>query len=144
MARLGYGSTFGFLIGIVTVALGGAFVYKSVAPVLRLRPVPPASFMDLKTGLNPKQRAAEERVARAYWEVARRLSHSVYSFTDRLPDAPPDAFSVDPNEYPSLTEPSEDARYRYWRNLHKVWTRPEAWQRSYEWHTSWLFQGTSY
>jgi hypothetical protein len=144
MARLGYGSTFGFLIGVVSVVLVAAFVYKSVDSVMQLRPEPPADFLGVNATWSTKQRAAEERLARAYWEAARKLSGTVHAFGTRLPDEPPGAFSVDAKSYPSLVEPGPVARERYWRNLQKVWNDPEAWKYSYEWHTSWFFQGMNY
>ncbi len=144
MARIGYGGTFGLLIAVVTLVLGGVFVYKSFSLVMMLRPDPPAEFLVPDPNWSAKERAAEERLARAYWETARRLSRSVHAFGTRLPSEPPAAFSVDPSEYPNVAEPASAARARYWRNLHKVWNDPRAWKRTYEWHTSWFFRGTSY
>jgi hypothetical protein len=144
MARAGYGSTFGFLIAFVSIVLVGAFVYKSVAPINRLRAEPPAEFVDINPKWPQKQQQAEARLARAYWECARTLSRTTHGFSDRLPDSPPDAFSVDAKSYPSLVEPAPAARARYWRNLQEVWTHPGAWEETYEWHTGWFFQGTNY
>ena len=143
MARVGYGTTFGFFLGLVTIALGGAFIYKSVARVMVLRPEPPAEFLDVKSGWSEKQRQAEDKLARAYWETARKFSRASHHFGDRLPDDPPGEFSVEAKSYPSVLEPASAARARYWRNLDKVWHNPNAWETTYEWHTGWL-TGYSY
>ncbi len=143
MARAGYGSIFGFFIGVVAVVAAGAFVYKSVAPVMVLRAEPPAEFLDVKSNWTAKQREAEGRLGRAYWETARTFSRTMHPYGDRLPDDPIGVFSVDAKDYPSLVEPAPAARARYWNNLHKVWNNPEAWETKYEWHTGWL-TGSSY
>lgn len=144
MAKVGYGSTFGFFIALVTLILGGVFIYRSVAVVMRLRAEPLAEFIEINPKWSPKQQEAESRLARAYWDCARNLSRTAYRFGDRLPDYPPDVFGVDAKAYPSLVDPGPAARARYWRNLHRVWTHPAAWEKTYEWHTNWLFQGTNY
>ncbi len=144
MAKIGYGASYGFLLAIISLVLGGVFVYKSTALVMVLKPDPPAGFFEEKANWTPAQRQAQERLARAYWDTARKLSRSVYVYGDRLPEDPPDTFAVDEKAYPSAGEPSSVARARYWRNLQKVWNSPEAWKRTYEWHTSWFFEGTSY
>ena len=144
MAKIGYGSTFGLFIALISIVLGGLFVYKSFSSVMQLRPDPPAEFLDPRPDWTRKQREAEDRLARAYWATARKLSRSVYGYSDRLPADPPATFSVDERAFPSLVEPAAAARARYWRNLHKVWNHPGAWKNTYEWHTSWFFQGTSY
>jgi hypothetical protein len=143
MPRSGYGSTFGFFMGVVSLVLLGAFVYKSVAKVMVLKPEPPAEFLDVQPGWSAKQRHAEEQLARAYWEAARRISRTSQGFGDRLPEEPPGEFSVDASAHPSVIEPAAAARRRYWRNLRKVWNNPNAWQTTYKWHTGWL-TGLSY
>lgn len=143
MARIGYGSSFGMLLGLATIVLGGLFAYKSVAHVKVLRPEPPAEFLDAKRTWNKKQRVAEDRLGRAYWDVARTISRATIHFGDRLPEEPPPLFSVDSELYPSTIESSSAARRRYWRNLGKVWNNPAAWESTYEWHTGWL-RGLSY
>jgi hypothetical protein len=143
MARAGYGTTFGFFMGLVAISLAGAFIYKSVAQVMILRSGPPAEFLDVKSTWTGKQRKSEDKLARAYWETARTISRASYHFGDRLPDDPPGAFSVDAKDYPSVLEPASAARERYWRNLGRVWNNPNAWETIYQWHTGWL-TGYSY
>ena len=143
MPRAGYGATFGFFIGLVTIILAATFVYKSVDRVMVLRPEPPAEYLDVQSTWTEKQRKAEDKLARAYWETARKISLVSHHFGDRLPDDPPGEFSVDAKSYPSVLEPASAARARYWRNLDKVWTNPNAWETTYTWHTGWL-TGYSY
>ncbi len=143
MPRAGYGATFGFFIGLVSIILGGAFLYKSVARVMVLRPEPPAEFLGVKQGWSEKQRQAENNLGRAYWETARSLSRTSHHFGDRLPDEPPAGFSVDSKAHPSLIESPAAARARYWRNLQDVWNNPTVWETTYHWHTGWL-TGLSY
>jgi hypothetical protein len=138
MARIGYGSLYGTFIAFVTIVLAGLFVYRSWQPVMHLRSTAPADFLDSQSAWTPEQRRAEERLARAYWDVAVRLSRSVYVYGDRLPPEPPAVFSVDEKAYPSAVESAAQAKLRYWRNLQKVWPSPESWDHTYEWHTDWL------
>jgi hypothetical protein len=52
------------LILIVPAAL---FVYLSTRPHVRLRADMPRQFVDIPASAGPKQREAEERLAREYW-----------------------------------------------------------------------------
>jgi len=144
MARVGYGSLYGIFCVIVTITLAVLFVYRSFQPVTHLRPNPPAEFLDPRPDWTTAQRRAEERLGQAYWQSAVRLSRGVLAFGDRLPSEPPEAFSVDTKAYASAVEAPAEARRRYWRNLQKVWTSPESWERTYEWHTDWLTRGSNY
>ncbi len=144
MAKVGYGSLYGVFCGVVTIILAALFVYKSFQPVMQLRAEPPAEFLDVRSSWTTAQRQTEERLGRAYWESAVRLSHGVLAFGQSLPGEPPAIFSVDTKAYPSATETAAAARLRYWRNLEKVWGNPEVWQKSYEWRIDWLTRGNAY
>jgi hypothetical protein len=144
MASLGYGKMYGLLIGIVSVFLVGAFLVMSYSPTLQLSPTPPPEFLNAKLSWTPRERTAEEALAGAYWDCARRLSRAMYVYGDRLPYDVPDAFKVDEKLYPSAVESASAARARYWANLRKVWDNPKSWKRVYEWHTNWFFQGSNY
>lgn len=141
MAKVGYGSMYGFFIALVTFVLAGLFVYRSWQPVMHLRSTPPADFLQEQSTWTPAQRRAEERLARAYWAVAVKLSRSVFVYGDRLPSEPPAVFSVDTKSYPSAVESAASARFRYWRNLRRVWHSPASWDHTYEWHIDWLTHG---
>jgi hypothetical protein len=144
MAKVGYGSLYGIFIGFVTIVLAALFVYRSWQPVMHLRSTPPADFLDAQSTWTPTQRRSEERLGRAYWAVAEKLSRGVFTFADRLPATPPDVFSVDAMTYPSAVESAGAARLRYWRNLQKVWHNPQSWATTYEWHIDWLTRGNAY
>lgn len=144
MAKVGYGSLYGFFCAVVTIILAVLFVYKSVQPVMRLRLDPPAEFLDARPNWTTAQRQTEDRLGRAYWDMAVKLSRSVLVFGDRLPPEPPAVFSVDTKAYPSAVESAPGARVRYWQNLQKVWQNPQSWDETYEWHTDWLTRGNAY
>lgn len=144
MARAGYkGGSFGLLVVVLGLGVGGLLVYKSFRTVMHLGDDPPAQFFNVNEKWTPKQREAEERLARAYWSRAVDVSR-MYPYASRLPDEPPDTFNVDVEAYPSAVESAARARLRYWRNLRDVWFLPEAWKTSYEWHMDWLFRGTNF
>ena len=144
MPSLGYGRTYGLLIGIVSLILVGAFLVTSYTPVMQLSPKPPPEFLNAKASWTPEERSAEEALAGAYWDCARRLSRAMYVYGDRLPYDAPDDFKVDVKLYPSAIESASAARARYWANLRKTWDNPKSWKRVYEWHTNWFFQGSNY
>lgn len=143
MAKVGYGSLYGVFCIIVTIILAILFVYRSWQPVLLLRPTPPAEFLGTRPNWTAEQRRTEERLGRAYWGVAEKLSRGMFAFGDRLPAEPPAVFSVDTKEYPSAVESAGEARLRYWQNLQKVWHSPQSWDKTYEWHTDWLTRGNA-
>ena len=144
MAKVGYGATFGFFIGMVTIVLAGLFIYKSTRSVMRLKDDPPPQFLVFPSNWTAPRRQSEERLARAYWKCAVLLSRGQYMFGEKLPDEPPPGFSVDSKTYPSVGESPAAARARYWRNLQEVWAHPAAWREVYEWHADWFFRGTNF
>ncbi|MFB3921126.1 MAG: hypothetical protein ACE145_05355 [Terriglobia bacterium] len=144
MAKVGYGATYGFFIGLVSVILAGLFVYKSTRLVMRLRDDPPPQYLEFPVNWSAPRRTSEERLARAYWRCAVLLSRGQYVFGQRLPEEPPPGFSVDAKSYPSLGESPAAARARYWRKIQEVWTEPAAWHEVYEWHTDWFFRASNY
>jgi hypothetical protein len=46
------------------------FIFLSIQPPMRLRPDPPAEFFEVRQDWSAKRRAAEDRLARSYWESA--------------------------------------------------------------------------
>lgn len=143
MARVGYGGSYGFLIAVLGIGVGGLVVYKSFRTVMHLGDSPPAQFFNVSEKWTAEQREAEDRLARAYWARAVNVSR-MHPYGSRLPDKPPETFNVDVKAYPSAVESATAARLRYWRNLQEVWYLPDAWETSYEWHMDWLFRGTNF
>ncbi len=143
MARAGYSGSFGLLVAVMGIGVGGLIIYKSVRTVMYLRDDPPPQFLNVSEKWTPQQREAEEHLARAYWARAVDVSR-LYPFGTPLPDEPPDGFSVDTKTHPSAVDSAAAAKLRYWRNLKEVWYLPDAWKTSYEWHMDWFFRGTNF
>jgi general secretion pathway protein A len=115
------------------------FIFLSIQPVMRLRPDPPAGFFEVRQDWSAKRRAAEDRLARSYWESAVLLLPSKYGFGAKLPDDPPPEFMVDETELAGAGPKSDtDARSRYWRKFCQVAKLPQTWQESDVWNTHWL------
>ena len=83
------------VIVIALVLLGIA--YGSFSSEFRLRPDMPVEFFD-GSRLPPAKRAAEEKIAAAYWACAVKQVQWKYGYASRLPDAPPPEFSVSSSE----------------------------------------------
>jgi hypothetical protein len=122
------------LIVVVPVAL---FVFASTRPIERLRGDMPLNFVDSPPSALPKQRAAEERLARKYWFVTLTAVQWRYTYGSRLPDTPPQDFRVY-GDSPSAPLPLPDSRLRYWHRLQQVWLFPESWTKSRQWSTQWV------
>jgi hypothetical protein len=143
MARAGYSGSYGILVLVLGIGVGGLIIYKSFRMVMHLRDEPPPRFLNVGEKWTPQQRETEERLARAYWNRAVDVSR-MFPYGSPLPDKPPDGFSVDTKTYPSAVDSAAAAKLRYWRNLKEVWYLPDAWKTSYEWHMDWLFRGTNF
>jgi hypothetical protein len=120
---------------VVLSVAAGLFAYQSFIPIYRLRPVMPPEFMDAPSSWPPEKRAAEESLARAYWDCAVNVIQWRYGYGYRLPQDPPSDFIIS-----SLGEAPADPviRARYWLMLQRVWYVPDNWTKSYRWDTRWL------
>jgi hypothetical protein len=120
---------------VVLSVAAGLFAYQSLSPIYRLRPVMPPEFMDAPSSWPPEKRAAEESLARAYWDCAVNVIQWRYGYGYRLPQDPPSDFIIS-----SLGEAPADPviRARYWLMLQRVWYVPDNWTKSYRWDTRWL------
>ena len=129
--------------GLVALAIVlGLFAYFSYRPIVRLHPDPPKSFVDTHKGWDSKRQAAEERVARAYWDVTIEKVQLKYAFGTALPDDPPPEFSIENRDFPSGGfEKSPATRARYWQKLRETWVLPQAWDKSYRWSLMWFYDG---
>lgn len=124
---------------VALVIVLGLLAYLSYRPVTRLRPDPPASFLEMRKEWDAKRREAEERAARAYWQQALQVIQVKYEYGTPLPAEPPGEFNLDKKDFPSGSlEASPATRARYWERLRVVWNSPRAWEKSYEWSTAWL------
>jgi hypothetical protein len=123
------------------------FAYYSWRPIYRLRADMPAQFVDLPAAASAAERAREQRLAQAYWNLARTAFRPRYAFGSPLPDEPPLDFKLGPSEGtapPARTEAkvtraeASDSRLRYWRKLQQLWLEPYAWEAKREWSTAWF------
>jgi hypothetical protein len=131
------GKVRGGVVALVIVL--GAFALLSYRPVIRLRPDPPARFLEMRQEWDAKRRAVEERAARAYWQQALQAVQVKYEHGTPLPAEPPAEFSLEKKDFPSGSlEASPTTRARYWERLRAVWNSPQAWERSHEWSTAWV------
>lgn len=122
------------LVIAVPVAL---FVYASTRPVTQLRPDMPPIFLATPRQASAQQRAAEKRIAQAYWDCTVALIQWRYTYGSPLPDGPPDDFQIGGQTAAAL-KLAQASRLRYWRQLQKLWNSPDVWITSREWSTRWL------
>jgi hypothetical protein len=136
-AGLAPNMTMGLALGVVVLIM--LAIYLSASPVVRLQVRPPAAFFDDSPSLNAKQRAREDELARAYWDIAVRDIEAKYSSGSTLPADPPDDFKVG-EKGPSGTILKVDAaaRTRYWQKLREVWAQPDSWERTSNWSLDWI------
>jgi hypothetical protein len=122
------------LILIVPAAL---IIYASTRPHFRLRANMPPQFVDIPASAGPKQREAEERLAREYWSCVLTVIQWKYTYGAPLPDSPPEQFRVNTQLAPG-PEPVSSSRVRYWHRLQHIWLLPSSWVTSREWSADWL------
>lgn len=131
--QLGLGK---WLLVLLPLAVVFALCYR---PVMRLKPQPPAGFVETRKELDAYRQAAEGRAARAYWQMAANILQWKYPFGTDLPAAPIAEFKLDEKDFPrGGIEAAPATRQRYWAKLRAVWPLPQTWQRTYEWNPAWL------
>lgn len=144
------------LILLVPVAW---FAYSSWRPIYELREDMPPQFVDLPAAAPAADRAREQRVAQAYWDLARTAFRPRYIYGSTLPADPPADFNVKfaataiqpaspaANAGPAnrvrrksaaALRDASSSRIRYWHKLQQVWLEPYAWQTHKEWSTAWF------
>ena len=120
------------IIAIVAIVVCIA-AYASFRSEFRLRRAMPVEFFDASS-VPAAKRAAEQRIAEAYWQCAVAQIQWQYGYAHRLPEEPPEEFSVTAAEAGSAANDSV-LRARYWLKLRDVWGISSVWQRQYEWNT---------
>lgn len=125
------------IIFLVLLVLVGLFAEASFRPIYRLRATMPMEFLDARSSSPAEKRAAEERIARAYWDCAVNVIQWKYGYGYRLPQDPPSDFIVTSQD---LEEASKDSatRAHYWLMLQRVWYVPDNWTKNYQWDKRWL------
>jgi hypothetical protein len=137
LVRASFAASLRLAVPLAVIALAVFTIYASDSPLVRLRATPPAAFFAESPQWNAKQRAREDQLARAYWNIALRDIETKYRFGSSLPTDPPDIFKVEENG-PSEATPRIDsaARARYWEKLREAWPRYDSWDqtdRLWEW-----------
>jgi hypothetical protein len=107
--------------------------YASFRSEFRLRSAMPAEFFD-PSRVPAAKRAAAERIAEAYWKCAVTQIQWRYGYAHRLPDDPPEEFSVTTAEAGSAAN-DPALRARYWQKVREVWVISSVWQKQYLWNT---------
>jgi hypothetical protein len=108
-------------------------LYASIRSEFRLRPAMPVEFFDASR-VPAEKRAAEAKIAEAYWNCAVTQIQWQYGYAHRLPDEPPAEFSVTVAAAGSAAQDSA-VRARYWQKLRGVWGISTVWHQEYEWNT---------
>lgn len=125
-------------IGVVALAGLLTFAFVNLFPkpteTVQLRSDPPASFLEVRPEWNPRQRAHQEQLARAYWKIAITTLESKYAYGTPLPEQPPPEFQV--NENGLKDDPA--TRSYYWDKLRQIWLDPTSWTSANPSSTSWL------
>lgn len=114
------------IIGLVLIVLSVA----SFRSEFRLRPEMPAAFFDA-THVSTAKRASEEKIARAYWNCAVEQVQWKYGYAHRLPDDPPEEFSVSPALVGSIANDASVRRF-YWSKLRTAWSISSVWKNEWE------------
>ena len=122
---------------LIVAAIAGFFVIISLRPAYQLRGDMPEDFIEVPGSGAPEKQAAEEKIARAYWDCAVKVIQWEYGFGQTLPPQPPVDFRITKND--SEIDAVEAAgRAHYWLRLQKVWYAPSIWKRNFEWDFSWV------
>ena len=124
------------LLAVVVLILVGLIAEASFSPIYRLRANMPPEFVDAPATSSPEKRAAEEKIARAYWDCAVGQVQWRYGYGYRLPHDPPNDFIVASED---LGPMADDAvtRVRYWSKVQNAWYVPDNWTKTYHWDTRW-------
>lgn len=125
------------LVFVVLLVSGGLFVGESTQPIYRLRTNMPVDFMYVPDSWPAEKRAAEEKIARAYWDCAINTIQWRYGYNYRLPQEPPSDFIITSHDLKDAADDPE-VRARYWNALQRLWYVPDNWTKSYQWDTGWI------
>lgn len=109
------------------------FLYFVSRPVMRLRPDPPAEFLTVSTEWGASHNAAQDKLARAYWDWAALHLVQTYPYGANLPDLPPLDFDVEGKDFPTGVN-LDLTRLSYWNELRKLWTQPQSWTTIEVWN----------
>jgi len=121
---------------LILVLLAGLFAFLSYRPKFQINKQVPVEFLSSSEPEPRARTAAEERMAKAYWDCVVNNIQWKYNYGSRLPqDAPPE-FIVIRSDLGANAADGE-TRARYWRKLQQVWYLPSTWKKEYVWDASW-------
>ena len=106
------------------------FALESIRPVMRLRPAPPPSVLGETPAHAGGQHGSQHHLSQACWDYAVASLQNAYPYGTDLPHDPPPRVS-------RRIATSSAIGNICWPGLRKAWTRPESWDRSYEWSADW-------
>jgi len=119
---------------LLLLAAATVFCLLSYQPKSRINAQMPPEFLDVSGIRNPRQRMAEERLAKMYWGCVVGNIQWEYTYGSRLPQDPPPEFAPAGAD---ITAVDTATRARYWQKLQEVWYLPTVWEKHYEWDTRW-------
>jgi hypothetical protein len=119
---------------LVTLIIGGLFLYASYRPRFRLRPDMPPDFVD-QSG-DASHNGGGRKIAQAYWDCLVKDIQWKYGFGRNLPGEPPVEFSLAMKDNGLVNEDSA-TRIRYWRRAEHLWYVRSSWKQEYEWSFGW-------
>jgi hypothetical protein len=129
----------GHLAWAILLLLLAVIGFLSHRPVMRLKSELPPGFMEVRKDWDAERRAAEERTARAYWQLALNVVQSQHAYGTKLPENPFPEFKLDEREFPEgSSEASPATRAKYWKRVREAWPLPQAWQQHHEWSLAWF------
>jgi hypothetical protein len=117
----------------ILVLVLAVIAYGSFRSEFRLRSDMPIEFFD-GSQLPRAKRAAEEKIAKAYWSCAVKQVQWKYGYAQRLPDEPPPEFSVSASDFGPVAS-DEAVRHHYWQQLRATWNVSNAWKTEYDWNS---------
>ena len=120
-------------VTVIVALVLAVIAYGSFRSEFRLRSDMPIEFFD-SSRLPQAKRAAEEKIAKAYWSCAVKQVQWKYGYAQLLPDEPPLEFSVSTSEIGPVAR-DEAVRRRYWQQLRATWNVSGAWKTEYDWNS---------
>ena len=122
---------------IIVALVAGFFTFISFHPAYQLRDEVPADFREVPGPSAPEKRAAEDKIARAYWDCVVHDIQWKYGRGQPLPPLPPDEFRIKSQD---LGNDGGDPKIRngYWRRLQAIWYAPSIWKKDYKFDLSWM------
>jgi hypothetical protein len=121
---------------LFAVVAAGLFLAASIGSNFRVRTDMPREFVDRLNVPPMRDGAAEEKIARAYWDCVVARIQWKYSYQQNLPQDPPPEFAVSVRELSGTGDAT--TRARYWRKLRDVWYQPDIWTKQYDWDFKWI------